>query len=101
MKLSKKSLLVRWAYLFDEQKPERTTVCTLFWRAFVAVPLFLPFAALVLMALAPVGLIVWLSEEFWPKTRAAKRIEQGWRQNIVRQRIADWKNKTCTLVELE
>ena len=38
MKLAANNRLVRWAYWFDE-RPDRTSICVLFWRSIIAAPL--------------------------------------------------------------
>lgn len=61
MKLSRKSRLVKWAYLMPpfEGPPYRTSLCAFFWRAFVFVPLF--WLSLVIIA----GRLLFLYGKYW------------------------------------
>lgn len=40
MKLHKRSWLVRWTYFLSYETPPCTTLCAIFWRAFVVMPLY-------------------------------------------------------------
>lgn len=57
MKLKRKSLLVRWAYLWETNPWRKVSVCALFWRCVLFSPLKI---ALVLGAVAGVGYFAWV-----------------------------------------
>lgn len=105
MKLSSKNWLVRWAYL-DHGKwelPERTTVCALFFRAFVLSPLMAVMMLVVIAIAAPcVGLVKgwdWLVKKL--NLERELHLPEMPAMDLVGQRIADWKNKVCTTVEID
>lgn len=119
MKLSKQGLLIRWAFfpeyffhwgdkrwtLPEELKPldipANTDLCDVIGRCLFGTPafvlLFIPFFAVVMTLLFPVG---WIMEEF-PETRFVKAIGAKWDVSVIRRAVKDWKEKTCTRVEIE
>ena len=77
MQITRDSLLVRWAYLWEDWSDavrfRHTTVCALFWRCVLYSPLKVLFTLLVLAAvvLAAYLLVVevlwaWVEFMFWP-----------------------------------
>lgn len=110
MKIAKKSLLIRWAYLPEillaesgkvPKIPESTTLCEVLSRSLFGIPFFvlffIPLGAITFCLLYP---MVWL-EECLPKTKAAVRIKLWWRGSVIRRAICDFKEKTCTRIEIK
>lgn len=95
MKLAKTSWLVKWAYLPElDCVPSSTDICDLFSRAVFLMPLFV----VLLIILSPLILVIVsfsAIEERWGQREKHRR-----GPSLVAQRIADWKTKTCTIVEL-
>lgn len=104
MKLSKRNLLVRYVYLFYDEIPEQTNLCTLFWWFVLTTILVGMIIALFVVGILELGwyfplmmgsiilVVAAISSAiiFWPKIY----------RTVVGAWIRDFKNKTCTKVEL-
>ncbi len=100
MTIKKTSWIIRCAYLFEDKLPKRTNVCTIIGRLLV-LPILCVLAGILIIPLVLFAFpIIWLEEEF-PKTQISKRLDKWWKNNFVYVAISDWKNKTCTIVEIE
>ena len=94
MKISRESWIIKWAWFAEPEKiPDKTDICELFQRAFFVMPMFY----VICVVFSPLFLFIWLGEE-WEKCHPKKpKIK---RPNIIKQRFKDWKDKTCTIVEI-
>lgn len=112
MKIKQDSFIVWFAYLMDritatERKPfiqpTNTTLCDLLCRCVITPfglvmfgTIFLIFGALFVVCWP----FIWLSDDL-PRTKPAKKLAQRWENSVIRNAILDFKNKTCTRVEIE
>jgi len=94
MRISKESWIIKWAWLLEPEKiPAKTNICELFKKAFLVMPMF----CVLCVIFSPLLLTVWLGEE-WEKRHPKKHKIK--RPNIIKQRFKDWKDKTCSIVEI-
>jgi hypothetical protein len=95
MKLSRKGLFVRWAYLgeSDWNIPDRATVCSLFARAFLLSPL----AGALFVLISPFLILTWLADKF----NLHQEVPMPGVVRVVGQRFSDWKDRVCSVVEIE
>jgi len=102
MRLAKKHWLVYLAYLPERimkspiDIPAQTSLCSLIGKAFISTPLFiavgLPVATVIACAIGVLCLpmIIW----DW-------KLKSRWDKSVIKASILDFKNKTCTKVEIE
>ena len=95
MKLSRKSWFVRWAYLGESMWaiPAHTTVCTLFARAF----LLSPISGIVFLMITPFIGLAWIGQ----KLKLDRDVPMPAVVRIAGQRVSDWRNRVCSIVEIE
>lgn len=112
MKISKNSWWIRWAYLdeivLNQSRgiPYNTDLCCIFWRSVLWIPIFLfaaIFPAILLGVIVGVlTLVAWLASMF--PDDAARRIGRILNTPVDDLPpvvvLRDWKQKTCTLVEI-
>lgn len=99
MKLSRDSLVIRWAYWAEEEKPKSTTLCALFWRGLVAMPIITLFYGAVCIALSPVFLCEWLSGKLYFK-RLKGSLKKRWERSAARRTLSVIKQKLCPRIQL-
>lgn len=102
MKLTKKSWLVRVAYvdrfvLKDPGLPipSSTNLCDLMARAIFIPPAFALFLAVFAVIACPVLAVLWVTEKIddaLPRPRAPR---------VISQWFEDWRERKCTKVEIE
>lgn len=109
MKVSKRNWLVRWAFLGErlggDSPPDRTNICELFVRIIYLAPVMCFMWLIVGIIVGPFFLLGWIfsSQRRW--VRGSKSLDQlvseKWKSSLIYQRIVDFKNRTCTVVDLE
>lgn len=120
MELKRDSRIVRWAYWsWFSDRPSRTTLCAIFWRAVLLTPL----QGLLVIVSLPIWIPVWLYDRYastpvtkWRRRRKAARRErdQAWwdaRLNAPSPQPSAWhvlwegakavKSKVCPLVTIK
>lgn len=104
MKLLRTSMVVRWAYLLDPEKiPAATNVCDLFWRSIMMIP-FSIISLCIILAFGPFFFVLWLMEEWIGPAMDASDTIQTFKNSfraVIIQRFKDWKNRRCTMIEIE
>jgi hypothetical protein len=102
VELKRNSWIVRWAYLPDPSTspiPDRVSLCPLFWRVVLFVPLFCVFAAVILTALSPIIVTIWAYGKYAEKT-GRRDLAAIFTNSIVAQRVVAAKNRVCPIVDL-
>lgn len=111
MKLSSQNWLIRYAYspdwfLHDKDRgpyepPVRTNLCRLFWRTLFIPPIFWLIFIPACIIMSPCFLLAYLVEVKLPKTKIRNKIKSLATESLVATAIRDFKNKTCTIIEIE
>lgn len=105
MQISRRSLLIRWAYWLDKKigdpPPFTVTLCTLFWRTVLLTPLVL----LLIGVFSPVWVPLWVTVRFVcvpllraVPDRAYRRIEVA--GGAVGDVLLAAKDRLCPLVQI-
>lgn len=106
--LSRNSWLFKWAYLperiTDQYIPERSSVCPIFWRVILGVPMFVIIGTFIVSVTFPLALAYQAISKYLKVKRGLNleyALTRPLEDTFVWQRILAIKHKVCPIVRIE